>query len=117
MRLHALETRYRHAITMAMKRKDTGPQRRKLLVATVGLAAVSYIAIGEACGGKTDGDLSSGGTTSTGSSGKSPVSGNLVAPTNTPTNPPTSGNLPAPPPIEAGADAARDGAPRDASND
>jgi hypothetical protein len=108
---------------MATNRKETQPkqrpQRRKLLVATVGLAAVSYIAVAEACGGKTDGDPSSSGgnSSSSGSTGKNPVSGNLVAPTNTPTNPPISGNLPSPPPIEAGTDASRDGAVKDASND
>jgi len=95
------------------------PGRRKLLVATVGVAAVSYVALTEACGGKTDG--SDGTSTSSSSSGSSSstsgvVGGNLVAPTATP---PISGNLPAPPPpVDASADAPTDGAViRDASND
>lgn len=63
------------------------PRRRKLLVASLGLASVSYVL---ACGKK---DI--------------PVSGNLPAPPPTETTP-ISGNLPAPPPPEADAEADTD---------
>lgn len=71
---------------------ETNRGRRKLLVASVGVAAVTYVVI--ACGGATEGT-------------ENPVSGNLPAPPaeDASQRPPTSGNLPAPPPVEAGSDA------------
>ncbi len=64
------------------------PRRRKLLVASVGVAAVSYV-VGTAC--NVGGEM---------------TSGNLVSPPPTPTEqPPIGGNLPAPPPPDASADA------------
>lgn len=69
---------------------------RKLLVAAVGVATVNYVGVA-ACGGKSE------TTSSSGTSGTPPTSGNLPAPTAEP--PPTSGNLPAPPPQDAAADA------------
>jgi hypothetical protein len=59
---------------------------RKLLVASVGVATINYVAI--ACNGLTD------------SPTNPPTSGNLPAPQPTETAPPTSGNLPAPPPVD-----------------
>ena len=66
---------------------------RKLLVASVGLATINYVAACGASGGR-DGE---------------PTSGNLVAPpapsaipVDNPVLPPTSGNLVAPPSIDAG---------------
>jgi len=78
---------------------------RKLLVAAVGVATVNYVGI-TGCGGKEETSSSSG------SSGKPPTSGNLPAPTGTTTAqpPPTSGNLPSPEPMDASPEA-------DASND
>lgn len=59
------------------------PRRRKLLVASVGVATVSYVLL-TACGKENT----------------PPVSGNLPAPP--PTDPiPVTGNLPAPPPVDA----------------
>ena len=62
------------------------PKRRSLLVASVGIATVSYALA--ACG-----------------KDQHPVSGNLPAPEPTPTQttPPVTGNLPAPPPMDAAA--------------
>ena len=62
-------------------------RRRKLLVASIGVATVSYVAI--ACR-------------------ETPVSGNLPAPPPPTETPPVSGNLPAPPPPaeDAGPEAA-----------
>ncbi len=62
-------------------------ERRKLLAATAGVAAVSYVL---GCN-------------------PTPTSGNLPAPPPTETVPPTSGNLPAPPPVDASADAGASG--------
>jgi hypothetical protein len=58
------------------------PKRRSLLVASVGIATVSYVL---ACGKQQ------------------PVSGNLPAPEPTQSTPPVTGNLPAPPPMDAAA--------------
>ena len=58
------------------------PKRRKLLVASVGVASISYVVA--ACG-----------------KDQRPVSGNLPAPPPTETTP-IAGNLPAPEPIDAG---------------
>jgi hypothetical protein len=58
------------------------PKRRSLLVASVGIATVSYALA--ACG-----------------KDQHPVSGNLPAPEPTPSQSPVTGNLPAPPPMDA----------------
>jgi hypothetical protein len=58
------------------------PKRRSLLVASVGIATVSYVLA--ACG-----------------KDQHPVSGNLPAPEPTPSVTPVTGNLPAPPPMDA----------------
>lgn len=64
-------------------------RRRKLLVATVGVAAVSYV-VGTACN-------------------NSATSGNLMAPPDEDAQvPPTSGNLPAPPPPTDAGDSGED---------
>jgi hypothetical protein len=78
-------------------------QRRKLLVASVGVAAVSYV-VGVACGETTSGNLVAPPAEDA-RVDQGVTSGNLPAP------PPvdaasdqgvTSGNLPAPPPFDAG---------------
>ena len=86
-------------------------RRRKLLSASVGVAAVSYV-LGAACGGET-----------TGSSSGNPTSGNLPAPPPTVIRdaadeqlPPVSGNLPAPPPMDAGDGGDADAATSDAGD-
>lgn len=78
--------------------------RRKLLVASVGVAAVSYVAIGASCNGPTVANLPAPPPTSTPSTTATvpPTAANLPAP------PPTVANLPAPPPIDSGSDANAD---------
>lgn len=66
---------------------------RKLLIASIGVATINYVAT--ACGGSTttDSSFKDGGSDRV----EPPTSGNLPSP------PPTSANLPAPPPpIDAG---------------
>ncbi|HVH45605.1 MAG TPA: hypothetical protein VM925_24795 [Labilithrix sp.] len=67
-----------------------GPKRRKLLVASVGIASISYVL---AC-----------------SKSQQPVTGNLPAPPPTETTP-ISGNLPAPEPMDAAPPLERDSGP------
>ena len=110
-------------------------QSRKLLIASIGVATISYVA---ACGGSSDpptsGNLVSppaagaAGTVSGGASGAAgfpPTSGNLVAPPaagaggtvsggGTAGVPPTSGNLVAPPAAGAGGAGAGAGSSGDA---
>lgn len=76
------------------------PRRRKLLVATVGVATVSYAMALAACGKENtpvSGNLPAPPPPDTATS---PVSGNLVAPTppDAAAPSPVTGNLPAPPP-------------------
>lgn len=68
------------------------PKRRKLLVASVGVASISYVLA--ACG-----------------KDQHPVSGNLPAPEPTPTITPISGNLPAPEPVDAAPPSRPDAGP------
>ncbi len=68
------------------------PKRRKLLVASVGVASISYVVA--ACG-----------------KDQRPVSGNLPAPPPTPSVTPISGNLPAPEPIDAAPPPSPDSGP------
>lgn len=82
---------------LTMRPKAYAP--RKLLVAAVGVATISYVAA--ACG-----ELDGG----------PPTSGNLMAPTEDRYVPPTSGNLPAPPPVDASADADASDADADAGD-
>jgi hypothetical protein len=75
---------------------------RKILIASVGVATINYVAA--ACGGST----------TTGDPTKDAGTGEVVVPptsANLPAPPPTSANLPAPPPIDAGdgGDASDDG--------
>jgi hypothetical protein len=97
------------------------PRRRKLLVATVGVATVSYVLTNAACkGSTTSGNLVAPpppDVTDAGEPDRPPISGNLPAPPDvavdttvpgdtsdaaevTPDRPPISGNLPAPPPSD-----------------
>jgi hypothetical protein len=82
------------------------PRRRKLLVATIGVATVSYVVLANIdCGGQTDG----GPDQQHADGGRPPTAANLPAPpptaANLPAPPPTAANLPAPPAFEAGVDA------------
>lgn len=80
--------------------------RRKLLVAAVGVATVSYVI---AC---ADRETTEGATTaSQDASDRPPTSGNLPSPPppEEAGTPPTSGNLPAPPPPDDDAGDAGDG--------
>src|SRR6478609_6345756 len=97
-----------YALAMAMRKPTRG---RKLLIASVGVATINYVA---ACGGETSGGADGGQAGATHSTGGY-TSGNLVAP------PPagaggtvagggyTSGNLVAPPPAGAGGTVAGGG--------
>jgi len=72
--------------------------RRKLLVATLGVATVSYVILAN-CGGQTDAP-----PTAANLPAPYPTAANLPSPP-PPQPPPTAANLPAPPPFDAGADA------------
>ena len=84
---------------------------RKLLVAALGVATVNYVAV-TGCGGKEEQSSSGFPSSSSGTSGNPPTSGNLPGPDPDAMVPPTSGNLPAP---EAGFDAG-DGGDADAAD-